>query len=294
MIFYTFCKNNMDFFSFILQPYDHLSLREPGHIAVCHLLGGLKSLEILLNNASKNLSNTQDLAESIRSTQLRTDRVLKSYVDTCPTEIVCTDEYVYSLKVRLIATSARSTYLRQKNRLTESGNLLGEYNILKKFILAIQSYSILTYLRENSKNLNEFQIISAQCHRASLYEFINLSIFDEYEAIKVQFHSAIEILLTATDDFDKRAVEKCSYCDGPVDRLKGVCEQEHDIPRCCISMTQVPMMNQRQCMHCQSIALDDITKLQLIIPTINSDEPICPLCDVPMDRPHLTFFDYSD
>lgn len=236
----------------------------------------------------------QDLAESIRSTQLKTDKIFKKYLDTYPTEIVCSNEYVYSLKIRLIATSARSTYLRQKNRLTESGNLLGEYNILKKFILAIQSYSILLYLKKKSKKLNEFQIISAQCHRTSLYDFMNLSIFDEYEAIKVQFHQAIETLLTATDDLDKRGTEKCAYCDEIVNRSKWMCEHEHDLPRCCISMTQVPLMNQRQCLQCQSIALDDIAKLKQILPSITSDEPICPICDVPMHRQHLTYFDYSE
>lgn len=282
-------------FFVILQPYDHLSLREPGHIAVCHQLGGQTSLEVLLNNPTKSLLRTQDLAESIRCAQVRSDKIFKNYFDTYPTEIVCTDEYVYKLKVRLIVTSARSTYLRLKNRLIESGNLLGEYNVVKRFIYAIQSYKILTYLCENIQKLNEFQIISAQCHRTSLYDFLNLSIFEEYEAIKVQFHPEIEKILTATDDIDKRGVEKCAYCDAPVDRLKGVCEQEHDLARCCISMIQVPMMNQRQCTQCQSIALDDLTKLKQILPTIDSDdEPICPLCDIPMIRPHLTFAEYPD
>lgn len=269
-------------------------LREPGHVAVLHQLNGTKSIDMLLKNPTYNLSHTQDLAEAIRNMQLRNDQVFKDYFDVYPTEIVCTDQYKYSLKVRLILTSARSTYLRQKNRMIESGNLLGEYNILKKFIFAIHSYSTLMHLNENSKKLNQFQIISGQCHRTTLYEFINLSIFDEYEAIKMPFHHVIENLLSATDDFDKRAVEKCVYCDGAVDRVKGVCEKEHDLPRCCISMTQIPLMNQRQCIHCQSVALDDMTKLKQVVPSITSDEPICPLCDVPMVRPHLTFFDYSD
>lgn len=272
-----------------------MTLREPGHITVCHQLGGKRSLEILMNNPTHSLSGAQDLAEAIRSTQLRNDKIFKDYLDTYPTEMTCTDEYVYLLKVRLIVTSARSTYLRQKNWMIESGNLLGEYNILKKFILAIQSYSILLRLNKNAKKLSKFQIISAQCHRTSLYDFINLSIFDEYEAIKVQFHPLIEMLLTASEGLDKRAVEKCAYCDGPVDRIKGICEQEHDLPRCCISMTQIPMMNQLQCIHCQSFALDDITKLRQILPSLNTDESlICPICDLPMDRPHLTFFDHDD
>lgn len=270
-------------------------MREPGHVAVCHQLGGAKSLEILLNNPTHSLSGAQDLAEAIRNTQLRNDKIFKDYLDTYPGAIVCTDEYVYALKVRLIVTSARSTYLRQKNRMTESGNLLGEYNILKKFISAIQSYSILLRLNKNTKKLTQFQIISAQCHRTSLLEFMNLSIFDEYEAIKVQFHPLIEALLSASEGLDRRGVEKCAYCDEPIDRIKGICAQEHDLPRCCISMTQIPMMNQLQCVHCQSVALDDVGKLKQIIPSLNIDESInCPICDLPLDRPHLTFFDHAD
>lgn len=252
-------------------------------------------MEILLNNPTHSLSGAQDLAEAIRNTQLRNDQIFKAYLDTYPDEMTCTDEYIYSLKVRLIVTSARSTYLRQKNRMIESGNLLGEYNILKKFILAIQSYTILLRLSKNPKKITQFQIISAQCHRRALLEFINLSIFDEYEAIKVHFHPSIESVLSATDGFDKRGIEQCAYCDGPIDSIKGICEQEHDLPRCYISMTQIPMMNQVQCIHCQSVVLDDITKLKQILPSLNTDDAInCPICDLPMDRPHLTFFDHAD
>lgn len=281
------------FFS-LFQPYDHLRLREPGHIAVSHLLGGVNSLEMLLHNRTCNLSQRQDLAESIRSTQLRNDKIFKSYLDVYPPEIACTEEYVYILKVRIILTSARSIYLRLKNRLIESGNLYGEYNVLKKFIAAIQSYAILKRLHQNANDLDEFQIISGQCHRTVLNEFINLSIFDEYEAIKEQFNRQIEDLLTSTDEFDTRAVERCAYCECAVDRVKGICDQNHDIPRCCITMTQIPIMNQRQCRHCQLFALDDVDKLKRIVPTIDSDEPICQLCDTPMHLPHATFFDYPD
>lgn len=279
---------------FFFQPFDHLALREPGHVAVCHHFGGVKSLEILQNRSTYNLRETEDLAESIRSTQLRNDKMFQNYLNKYPSKMVCTDEYAYSLKIRLIVTSARSTYLRQKNRMIESGNLLGEYNVLKKFILAIQSYSILSQLNINAKKLNEFQIISAQCHRTSLYEFINLSIFEEYEAIKVQFHPMIEALLSATDEFDQRAIEKCVYCDTAVDRINGMCGQEHHLPRCCISMIQIPMMNQRQCTHCQSFILDDIEKLKQIVSSLDVNQPICPVCDLPVDRPHLTFFEHSE
>lgn len=269
-------------------------MREPGHIAVCHQLGGLKALEALLNNSTQSLFGMQDLAEAVRSTQIRNDKIFQHYLSTYPTKIEFSNEYMYSLKVRLIVTSARSTYLRQKNRMVESGNLLGEYNILKKFIFAIQSYKLLLRLKKYYPKLNQFQILSAQSNRASLKEFINLPIFDEYEAIKEQVQPLIDDLIIAADVFGKHVDEECTYCSAPIDQEKGCCDSEHEVPRCCLSMIQAPMMNQIQCIHCQLFALDDIAKLKQIMPSEICDEPICPLCDLPMVRPHLTFFGNPD
>lgn len=272
-----------------------MALREAGHIAVCHQLGGQNSLDMLLNNSAYNLLNTQDLAEAIRNAQLRSDNVFESYLSIYPPEVVMTDEYIYSLKVRLIVTSARSTYLRQKNRLLESGNFLGEYNILKKFIFAIQSYKLLIRFKTNYKKLSQFEKLSAQYHRASLKEFINLDIFEEYEAIRIEFRALIEKLLIAMDKFNDDWVdEMCAYCDEPVDRDTSVCGSKHELPRCCISLVHIPMDGQHQCQQCQSVALGDTAKLKLIMPTQCNDQPICPLCDLPMDRPHLSYIDYSD
>lgn len=161
--------------------------------------------------------------------------------------------------------------------------------------MVLQSYTILLHLNKMAKKLNEFQIISAQCQRRSLHEFINSSVAEEYDAIKVQFHPMIESLLTKSDGLDKRAVEKCAYCEAPVDHVKGVCNEGHDLPRCIISMTQIPMMNQLQCIHCKCFVIDDITKLKQISPALKSiDDIICPLCDLSLDRPHLDFFDHLD
>lgn len=272
-----------------MQPYDHLALREPGQMSICHQLGGLKSLELLLKNPTHNLSNMQDLAEAVRSVQLRNDQIFHDYLCTYPVEFAITSEYIYSLKVRLIVTSARSTYLRQKNRLVESGNLLGEYNVLKKFIFAIQSYKILSQLIANHKKSNQFQKLSAQHHRNSLRDFLNLSIFDEYEAIKAQFRPLIENVLTATEKFDDKIVEKCPICDKPIEPMQCECQDDFELPKCCISLTFIPMMGKFQCIHCQLFALDDTQKLKQIDAAQIYQAPICPLCDLTMDQPHLIF-----
>lgn len=279
------------------KPYDHLVLRDPAHIAVCHHLGGLRSLEMLLNNHTYSLSGMHDLAEAVRSAQLRSDKLFHSYLNTLPSEIVCTSEYLYSLKVRLIVTSARSTYLRLKNRIMDSSNLLGEYDILKKFIFAVRSYQALTYFNQLS-DLKPFQILSAQCHRRSLREFVDMSIFEEYEIIKMQFHPAIELLLNETHTFDERLLEQCVYCNQPIEHGKEVCSENHELPRCCISMVQLPLMNERECTRCQIFALDDIEMLKLALPDdvqiVDDDDLICPLCDMPMARPHSIYYEHSD
>lgn len=238
-----------------------------------------------------------DLCEAVRNAQLRNEKIFQTYLTAYPNEVALTDEYVYLLKVRLIVTSARSTLLRQKNRMIESGNLLGEYNILKKFIFAIQSYTLLVRFNSKSgaKKLSAFQKLSAKCHRAALHDFINLCIFDEYEKIRAEFVQLIEKLLIATDKFDDdKIIETCSYCDAPIGRNTGVCSDEHEMPRCCISLVQIPLNGQYQCSHCQLFALDDTMKLKQIVPTQHDHVPMCPLCDLPMQRPHLYFADHLE
>lgn len=237
-----------------------------------------------------------DLAEAIRNAQLKSDKLFHNYLNILPTEIVSTDEYLYSLKVRLIVTSARSTYLRMKNRIVESSNLLGEYDIIKKFIFAVHSYRTLTHLSTVDKP-KPFHILSAQCQRTALREFVDLSIFEEYEIIKMQFHPTIEQLLVDTETFDDRLLEQCVYCDQPIERGKTICDQGHDLPRCCFSQVQLPMLNERQCTRCQIFALDDLDKLKLLLTDpaqIVDNEVICPLCDYPMERPHFKYYDYLE
>lgn len=279
-----------------LQPYDHLILREPAHIAICQQFNGLDALELLLNNETLNLARFHDLAESIQNSQLRNDELFQNYLNKYPAIMECSDQYIYTLKVRLIITSARSTYLRLKNRMIESGNLLGEYNILKKIIFAIRSYRILSFLSQIKKKLNEFQIVSAICHRTSLRDFMLLSIFDEYEAIKIPFHPDIEELLQKTDKFEKMMNETCAYCEMPVDQTTGMCDDNHDFPRCCFSSIQVPIMNQRQCTRCHIFALDDISQLNQILPISFQikDDIHCPLCDLPFDIPHSVYSDFPE
>lgn len=290
----NFC---LSFLFFYLQSYDHLALREPGHVALCHQLGGQRALDQLLANSTNKLAGMHDLCEAVRNAQLRNEQIFHTYLSTYPPEIAFTDEYMYALKVRLIVASARSTVLRLKNRMIESGNLLGVYNILKKFIFAMHSYTLLMRFnsKANANKLTPFQKLSAKCHRAALQDFLNLCIFDEYEKIRSEFVQLVEKLLIATEKLDDdKIIETCAYCDAPIDRRTGVCDDEHDLPRCCISLVQIPLNGQYQCAHCQVFALDDTMKLKQIMPTQSDNVPVCPLCDLPMQRPHLYFNDYSD
>lgn len=270
-------------------------LREPAIITVCHQLGGSQALEHLLNNPTKSLSKYHDLAEAVRCAQLKNDKLFCNYLEKAPANIVCDNDYLYSLKIRLIITSARSTYLKKKSRFTESSNLLGEYDIAKRFIFAIRSYQTLSLFLKNKKKLNDLQIISAQCNRVYLKDFMELSIFDEYEAVKVKFHPTIKTMLDETKFFDGAILEKCTYCEEPIEVGKTVCNNEHEFPRCCITQLQIPMMNERQCPRCHLFAIDDMEILKLFPGILVIDnELVCPLCDSPMGRPHQLFYYNED
>lgn len=96
--------------SFRYQPYDHLRYRKTSTIAIHHEKN-VNALENLLHNANDHTKLKLDFAELFRCQQSEED-AYADYFENSPTPIKFDDAYLYSLKVRMIATSARSTYLR--------------------------------------------------------------------------------------------------------------------------------------------------------------------------------------
>lgn len=103
---------NIFFFLFKLcwQPYDHLRFRQPATLAI-HQLKNENALTKLQQNKSNRLNTMYDYVELFRCQQ-NDDDAFVDYFDTQPSPIKFDDAYLYELKVRLIATSARSTYFR--------------------------------------------------------------------------------------------------------------------------------------------------------------------------------------
>lgn len=219
-------------------------LREPACIAFCQQLGN-DSLTKLLENPTHKLTKLQDLAELTRCIQLKDDDIFKDYRQTIPSKIVCSDTYLYTLKIRLIVISARSTYLRQKYRAMESNILLAEYEIIKKIIFAILSVQRLTHINSLKGIRTSFQLLSACKHRAYLREFIEFDIVNEYEILKKTFCPTIQVILAETEEFDKGPCELCVYCEQEIEAGKLMCKNDHDMPRCCVSMIQVRQVKKK-------------------------------------------------
>lgn len=249
---------------------------------VCHHMGA-ECLTHMLANRSLKLTRVYDLAELVRCTQEKHDEVFQEYLSKMLEDICVTDEYLYSLKVRLVVTSGRSTYLRQKYRLKESSQLLGEYEVLRKIVFVIWAFRSLSHLGGQREQLTEFQTQAAHGLRAFLYVFLQMDVTNVYESLIKRFRPIVELLLTETEHFDELPPVSCVYCDQPIELDKLTCADEHDMPRCCLSQVQLPLINRRYCERCQVAVNDDIELLQQVTGETETERVCCPLCDVEID-----------
>lgn len=270
------------FVSSYFQPFDHLVIREPASVMVCEYMGA-ECLPQLLANKSLKLTRAFDLAELVRCTQEKHDIVYQEYLSHMSDDICVTDAYLYLLKVRLVVTSARSTYLRQKYRLKESSQLLGEYEILRKIIYVIWAIRSLSHLKGQRTDLSAFQMEAAHSLRAFLQIFLHMDVRNVYETLIKRFHPTIELILSETKHFDEFPPISCVYCDQIIEIGKLICTDEHDMARCFLSQVQVPLMNRRFCIRCQVAVIDDFDKLQQMTGIRDMEKICCPLCDVEID-----------
>lgn len=281
-IFHSIARNRNFIVCFFFQPYDHLVIREPASVMVCQHMGA-KSLTHMLANESLELTHVHDVAELVRCTQEKYDDVYQEYLGKMPDDICVTDAYLYSLKVRLVVTSGRSTYLRQKYRLKESSQLLGEYEILRKIVFVIWAIRSLGHLNGQREKLSTFQMEAANGLRAFLRTFLQMDVTNVCETLIKRFQPTVELLLTETERFGEFPAVSCVYCDQPIDVEKLLCAEEHDMPRCFLTQVQVPLMNRRYCARCQVAVIDDLELLRQVTGERKMEEILCPLCDMKID-----------
>lgn len=129
--------------------------------------------------------------------------------------------------------------------------------------------------------LSEFQALSLTCQRNFLKHFLSSDLLEAYERLRNEIQPELEMLLTESEESCENVVERCVYCDDVIDDGKMMCGDSHDMPRCCLSMIQVPILNKTACIQCVTHRLDDenLLRTQLFPNDIPNDELNCPLCD---------------
>lgn len=152
---------------------------------------------------------------------------------------------------------------------------------MKKLFFAIRSCCGIKHLLEINEKLTEFQALSLRCQRNFVRGFLNADLSANYESLRRDIQPEVELLLTESEEACAEVVEKCVYCEAEIESGKLMCNENHDLPRCCLSMTQVPLLNYKSCMKCFIIVHDDQEKLKQLFADNITQVNICPMCDLP-------------
>lgn len=128
---------------------------------------------------------------------------------------------------------------RRRWLLLQADAILSEFEIVKKLLFAIRCCIGIKYLTSLTTPLTDFQCLSLKCQRALVRQFLSTDLTNNYELLRIDFQPDIEILLTESESSIVNIVEKCVYCDGLIEGDQLICAENHDMPRCCLSMVQV-------------------------------------------------------
>lgn len=170
---------------------------------------------------------------------------------------------------------------RRRCQLALADMYFSEFEIVKKLLFAIRCCRGIKYLSSLRTELSEFQAQSLRCQRNYVRDFLSTELTESYEKLRIEIQADIEVLLTESEEASANVVEKCVYCDGVIDDGKLMCGDNHELPRCCLSMTQVSILNKKSCMQCFTITHDDQDILMQLFPNNDANELICPMCDSP-------------
>lgn len=226
------------------------------------------------------LTKLSDILEVVRYLSAKDHNLLQSYERSLDltSEIGFSPKFNYHLKLSLILTGARYTYLRLRSN-AEAEVTSNRIARLSQLLQIIRSFDILSSLTKKSKP-NSFEKNSGRCLRLTLLEYIKSKpVTDEFQKIYDVLMPEMMILVQNSAKFGSRDIELCQVCDKSLDCESLVCEEGHISARCSITRVQLPMLMSRVCPQCKKCAWNDLDDLRMVVGE-KDDLLLCPTCDI--------------
>lgn len=253
--------------------YDHLVTREPSIVHMFTLRGICDPLSIINNSA--NLGSIWDCMEVLR---LKAAKAKDPCTVLCPIPKKLESLSLYKLQVSMWMTVIMNVCTTKKPM--PNIDHIRESNITALPLIFV--HSACTYL-ENllEKNiLSETQIFTVFLLRKYLEIYEGVPSTEDSKNEKI--NQRIRDILNKTT-FYSNQIEKCNLCNETIDGMWHVreCPRGHKLPRCCMTLLQIMLLEYRVCPICGQIfhpCLEDVY-----------EEPQCQFCDVPVLRSSYDF-----
>ncbi|KYN00857.1 PREDICTED: uncharacterized protein LOC108775552 [Cyphomyrmex costatus] len=253
--------------------YDHLVIREPSIIHIFTLKDVCNPLSTI--RKSKKLGNVWDCMEILRLKALKAKNPCNIF-SPIPKNLELLS--LYKLQVSMWMTVMKTVCTTKKP--IPNMDHIRESKITEALPL-IFLHSACTYLENliNKDILSENETFAIFLLRR--YLEIYQGIPSDEDSNKLTTKRIRKILNTTT--FYSNQIEKCNLCGEIIDGMWHVraCPQGHKLPRCCMTLLQIKLLEYRVCPICGQIfhpCLEDIYK-----------EPQCQFCNVPILRNSYDF-----
>lgn len=256
--------------------YDHLVTREPSIMHIFTLKDAICNPLSMIDN-SINLGSIWDCMEILR---LKAAKATDPCTVFCPILKKLESLSLYKLQVSMWMTIMMNVCTTKKA--IPNMDHIREYKITQALPL-IFLYSACAYLENSMKKsiLSEDQTLAISLLRRYL-EIYQGVLTDEDAKNEEVIDRRIRKILNATI-FYSNQIEKCNLCGEVIDGMWHVksCPRGHKLPRCCMTLLQITLLEYRICPICGQIfhpCLEDMY-----------EEPQCLFCDVPILRNSYDF-----
>lgn len=230
---------------------------------------------MLLKNESLQLTDFYDCVEAVRivgSTQPETLVLLESMKNT----VALSEEYLYYLKIQLIAIDAKLTFYQTRSDLSFETKMETRTS-MQKLIEVINISFLLKDIASKKMKLSEQAELSTRCFSYFIRNFLDEK-FTKEPLITAQekLRSDLEQLVEKCKISSSLEPEICLYCLDVIQDGKLFCELNHKLARCVITKLQIPIGTNNFCLNCNCgiIDLDTIKSV-----TGRSQNLLCPFCD---------------